>query len=191
MGGPDTVTKARMPYSVQPVGEVDLEEFFHYLNDHLADNGRNGTPLFMPMARDASSFGPERQTAFRRATAIPYGQPGWRKLWLARDLDGAIAGHIDLRARPEPPAAHRALLGMGVHRAHRQQGLGQGLIASACAWAVADTALEYIDLEVLSVNGPARRLYAAAGFVQVGEIADMFRIDGEALGYIFMQRCLR
>lgn len=41
---------------------------------------------------------------------------------------------------------------------------------------------------MLSVNAPARRLYARCGFVQVGELADMFRIDGEALGYTFMAR---
>ena len=41
------------------------------------------------------------------------------------------------------------------------------------------------------MNHPARALYARCGFTQVGEIADMFRIDGEALGYTFMTRKLR
>ena len=33
------------------------------------------------------------------------------------NADGAITGHFDSRALPEAAAAHRALLGMGVHRA--------------------------------------------------------------------------
>ena len=31
--------------------EADLDAFFPYVNDHLSDNGMNGTPLFMPMQR--------------------------------------------------------------------------------------------------------------------------------------------
>jgi ribosomal protein S18 acetylase RimI-like enzyme len=46
--------------------------------------------------------------------------------------------------------------------------------------------MAWIDLEVLAGNLPARGLYRKAGFVQTGEIADMFRIDGESLGYVFM-----
>jgi RimJ/RimL family protein N-acetyltransferase len=180
-----------MTLTIRAAGEPELPAFFAYLDDHLSDNGRGGTALFMPMPRAASRFGAERQDAFRRAVAIAPGQPGWRKLWLAFTGDGRIAGHIDLRARPEPAAAHRALLGMGVDRDHRREGLGQRLIATACLWAVNHTTLDWIDLEVLSTNAPARKLYAAAGFTQAGEIADLFRIDGESLGYTFMQRRLR
>lgn len=57
--------------------------------------------------------------------------------------------------------------------------------------ALAQDGLDWIDLELLSVNAPARRLYLATGFVQTGEQADMFRIDGEQHGYTFMSRPLR
>ena len=46
--------------------------------------------------------------------------------------------------------------------------------------------LEWVDLEVLSTNEPARALYRGCGFRQTGEIADMFRIDGEQLAYTLM-----
>jgi RimJ/RimL family protein N-acetyltransferase len=175
---------------IRAAREEDLDLFFPYLNEHLRDNGMQGTPLFMPMARAASTFGPERQEAFRRALATPFGQPGWRKLWLALTEQGECAAHVDLRARPEALASHRALLGMGVHRDHRRQGLGRRLIDTAWDWALAQDGLDWIDLEVLSTNVPARRLYEAAGFDLVGEFADMFRIDGEAVGYTLMQRRL-
>lgn len=171
-------------------GGADLERFFAYLNDHLLDNGSGATALFMPMPRAASRLAPERESAFRGALASALGQPGWRRLWLAFDAEGAIMGHIDLRARPEAASAHRALLGMGVHRQARKQGLGARLVAVAAAWAAGEAALDWIDLEVLSANLPARQLYARCGFVQTGEMADMFRIDGEALGYTFMSLAL-
>ena len=175
---------------IRAAGRDDLPSFFAYLNDHLRDNGKGGTALFMPMARSASFFPPEKVDAFRTGVDTPVGEAGWRRLWLAFGEDGEIAGHIDLRARPEKPSAHRALLGMGVHRNARKQGLGSRLVEAAAAWAT-EEGFDWIDLEVLSVNAPARALYASCGFVQVGEIADMFRIDGESLGYTFMVRKLR
>lgn len=180
-----------MSYTICPATGDDLDAFFVYVNDHLRDNGTNGGPLFMPMARADSTFGPERIAAFRRAVATPPGQPGWRKLWLAVAADGSFAAHADLRARPEPAAAHRALLGMGVHRDHRQQGLGRRMLDTLHAWALEQPALDWIDLDVLSTNVPAQRLYQSAGFIEVGRIDDMFRIDGEQVGHITMQRRLR
>jgi RimJ/RimL family protein N-acetyltransferase len=167
---------------------TELAAFFAYLDEHLGENGRGGAALFMPMARGDSRFPVEKQHAFITGMATALFEPGWRRLWLAFDDAGAIAGHIDLRARPERPSAHRALLGMGVRRDVRKAGLGARLIEAAVEWARAEAALDWIDLEVLSGNEPARRLYARCGFALQGEIADMFRIDGEALGYTYMSR---
>ena len=168
----------------------DLAVFFAYLNDHLSDNGTAGTAMFMPLPRSESRFSAEKEAAFRLGMQTPVGQPGWRRGWLAIAPDGRIAGHIDLRARAEKTSAHRALLGMGVHREFRQQGLGGAMLAVATAWAETQ-ALDWIDLEVLSVNAPARQLYLRAGFTLVADMADMFRIDGETLGYTFMSKKIR
>lgn len=180
-----------MSIAIRAAGEDDLPVFFAYLNDHLSDNGSGVTALFMPMARAECVFTHERQDSFRHACARQLGEAGWRKLWLAWSADGEIVGHVDLRARLEAASAHRALLGMGVHRAHRQQGLGRRLIDIACAWALDATSLEWIDLDVISTNTPARQLYERSGFVLTGEIADLFRIDGASLGHTMMSRRLR
>lgn len=176
---------------IAPAGVHDLTAFFAYLNDHLSDNGSGGTALFMPMPRERSRFPADKEAAFRTGAVTALDRPGWRRLWLARAPDGSIAGHIDLRARPESGAAHRALLGMGVHRDYRRRGLGERLIGAAVDWAQASGTLAWIDLEVLSVNAPARGLYARCGFVQTGEISDLFRIDGESLAYTAMSLALR
>lgn len=177
--------------TIRLAGQEDFDPFFVYLNDHLADNGSGGTALFMPMAPKASAFPVERQGSFRTGALTPLSEPGWRRLWLACTADGVISGHIDLRARSEAAAAHRALLGMGVQRDFRRVGLGRRLIGQALSWAREESALDWIDLEVLSVNQAARKLYQAAGFVQTGNIDDLFRIDGQSLGYTLMSRRVR
>lgn len=177
-----------MVLTIRPAVHTDLAALFAYLNDHLADNGKDGAPLFQPMARSESRLPANKEASFITGLGTPLGEAGWRRVWLALDAAGAIAGHIDLRARPERPAAHRAMLGMGVHRDYRRQGLGARLIDAAIAWARDEAGIGWVDLEVLSVNRPARDLYQRAGFAVVGEIADMFRIDGEQLAYTFMTR---
>jgi ribosomal protein S18 acetylase RimI-like enzyme len=110
-----------------------------------------------------------------------------------RDDDGngsKIAGHIDLRALPEAYTRHRCLLGMGVDRAYRRQGLGQQLLAHAEQWALM-AGMQWIDLQVLSVNTPAIKLYESGGYRKTGEIPNMFLIDGKPLSYTLMTKRLR
>ncbi len=173
--------------AIIPLTQQDLPALFVYLDDHLGDNGRDGTPLFQPMPRAASCFPVDKRAGFVIGLGNALNAPGWRRGWIAVDDSGIICGHIDLRARPERTAAHRCLLGMGVHRDHRGQGLGARLLDTALSWAGAQ-GLAWVDLEVLSGNLPARRLYERSGFVQTGEIPDLFRIDGERHGYVFMTR---
>lgn len=176
--------------SIRPAVHSDLGAFFAYLDDHLADNGQGRTALFQPMPRGESRLSADKAARFTQGLATALGEPGWRRLWLAQDGASAIAGHIDLRARPEPLAGHRALLGMGVHREHRRNGLGARLVQTALHWAAAQPLLAWVDLEVLSVNTAARQLYTRAGFATCGELPDMFRIDGEQHAYTLMTRKL-
>lgn len=175
-------------YTVEPITSSEFDGFSVYLNDHLADNGQPSGVYFQPLSKDESVFAPERAAAFRGALDIAVGAPGWRRLWGAFEPDGALVGHIDLRAHAERQAAHRCLLGMGVHRQARKLGLGSALIAHAEAWAMVHAALDWIDLQVLSVNQPAIRLYRRAGFAHTGEIADMFRIDGRSFDFTNMSK---
>ena len=175
---------------IEALGESDLEEFFRYLGDQLSDNGRDGV-YFMPLSRDACGYGVPavKQQSFRNGLAVAVGETGWRRAWVARDAHGRVAGHVDLRAHPEPHTGHRCLLGMGVHRDHRRQGLARKLLAHATQWAV-DQELRWMDLSVLSANEPAVALYRAEGFQMQGGTPDMFWIDGQSLGELFMARKL-
>lgn len=171
---------------IHPVQRADLPALFVYLDDHLRDNGRDGTALFQPMARADSGFPVDKRAGFVTGMTAPVGEPGWRRAWFALDAQGLICGHADLRARPERAARHRCMLGMGVHRDYRRQGLGGRLLDTALAWARAQGNIDWVDLEVIAGNLPARRLYERSGFVVLGETPDLFRIDGEQLGYVYM-----
>lgn len=169
----------------------DWDDFFRYLGDQRARNGCEGTGYFLPLSRAASCAPSEREKAFREALSIPLGAPGWRCAWAARAPDRSIVGHVDLRAHPDRFAEHRCLLGMGVHQAYRRLGIGRALLDHAIRWALHETSIEWCDLQVLSGNAAALRLYTRAGFVTVSEVPDMFRMDGQAFGLITMTRRIR
>jgi ribosomal protein S18 acetylase RimI-like enzyme len=165
----------------------EMAAFFHYLDQHLRDNGSDGTPLFQPLPRQ-SGLPREKVAAFGQGLEKGLDQQGWRRVWLAHGADG-IVGHVDLRTRSEAAAAHRVLLGMGVERTARRHGLGLALLDTAIAWAQ-QQGLDWIDLEVLSENAPARALYRKRGFIETGHIPDLFRIEGQSLGYCYMSLAL-
>jgi ribosomal protein S18 acetylase RimI-like enzyme len=184
-----TVMQSNSHPSIDLIEAHEFDQFLVYLNDHLSDNGGSGG-YFQPLSRSESSFPPERAVNFRAALVLPVGQAGWRRLWVARNSSNQIVGHIDLRSHAERFAEHRCLLGMGVDRGHRKIGLGKRLIEHAQEWTRANPLLEWIDLQVLSSNREAIRLYERSGFERVGEIPDMFRIDGHNLSYIAMSKAL-
>ena len=170
---------------IRPAAPDELPALFAYLGEQLAENGRDGL-LFQPMAPTQAGVPDAMRERFTNGVMTPVGQPGWRHVWIALDEGGAIAGHIDLRGRPEPSAAHRALLGMGVREDLRRAGLGTRLVQTALSWAREHPAFEWVDLEVLAQNHKARALYARMGFQVTGEVPDRYRIGGVQVGEVAM-----
>ncbi len=113
---------------------------------------------------------------------------GWRRVLVAFNEMNDIVGHIDLKSHNQNYMNHRAILGMGVHRNFRKEGLGRLLIESIVDWVKNHTIIEQIDLWVLSNNTPAISLYKKLGFQKIGEIQDMFRVDGLSYNSIMMTK---
>jgi RimJ/RimL family protein N-acetyltransferase len=176
---------------VEPLTASEADAFFRYLSDHLSDNGSEHTGYFVPLPQDTSRLPADREQAFRKGLDVPVDEPGWRRAWILREPNGHIIGHVDLRAHPESFAEHRCLLGMGVDRKYRNQGYGAVLVAHARAWAATQSRLEWIDLNVLSSNERAIRLYSRVGFMKTGETPDMFRLDGQSFSYTGMTMRIR
>ncbi|MCL1144466.1 GNAT family N-acetyltransferase [Shewanella marinintestina] len=93
-----------------------------------------------------------------------------------------------MRAHTENHTKHRVLLGIGVDRSVRKQGLGKQLINKMLEWVADQPVIEFVDLWVLSNNLAAQKLYISTGFEKCGEIKDMFKIDGKSLSYTVMSR---
>lgn len=161
--------------TIAQLREGELEAFLDFSAAH---HGENGAPWFSP------TVGPhdrERQReVFDAAWDVPVGDDGWMKVWVARDERGAIVGHVDLRARPEPSTAHRALLGIGILAAHRGRGLGRRLMEVAIEWARTQP-LAWIDLATFAENTAALALYRKLGFVETGRVPDLFRLRGASI----------
>lgn len=176
--------------SIVPVEAGDLDAFFTYLNDHIADNGSSGVGYFLPIPRGQARLPEEKVRSFRGGLAIAVGEPGWRRAFVCRTA-GRIAGHVDLHGYPERFVEHRCVLGLGVDRDHRRGGVGAELLQHALAWAARVPTLEWVDLQVLAENLAARRLYARHGFVDVGTMSDRFRFDGRQFADVTMTKRLR
>ena len=174
-----------MIIKIRLLGAGDYPAFFAYLNAQLEENGKHGAPLFQPVPREIIKLPVEKEAAFVGGLSKTIGQPCWRRAWLAMDeANKNILGHVDLRAHHEVNTSHRALLGMGVLKSWRKQGIGRALLEFACRWAAECQLLEWIDIEVLCDNKPALHLYETAGFEKLCEIQDMYRIDGQPEGFI-------
>ncbi|MEI8593084.1 GNAT family N-acetyltransferase [Photobacterium sp. Hal280] len=164
----------------------DLEPFFEYLSVQLLDNAADDSPLFQPLAKKHSVVTELLQDKFRNGFDHCVGETGWRKLWLVKEADGKVLGHIDLRHYNEEYKLHRVMLGMGVDESARKQGLGAKLIESAIKFCQESESIEWLDLNVLSNNTPAKNLYLKTGFKVIGEIPDCYRIDEKSVSELWM-----
>lgn len=170
----------------------DIDLFAAHLVRNLAESGRGGTPIFAPYPADESAHWnhEERRQKILGGWSIALSEPGWGRAWAIFEGD-QIVGHIDLQAQKLKSSLHRAMIGMGIEASHRRQGFGKQLMETLIRWAREETELEWLDLSVFAKNEPARRLYRSCGFVEVGYLSDLFRVDGQKLDDVRMVLKLR
>jgi ribosomal protein S18 acetylase RimI-like enzyme len=171
--------------------QTDLESFFDYLKSQLLDNASDDSPLFLPIAKQHCQVSEQLRTKFQDGFRFEYGQLAWRKLWLAKDINGLICGHIDLRHHNTEYSCHRVVFGMGVDQRMRKQGLGLKLLETIISFCRETNCVDWLDLTVLSNNQPAINLYLKCGFRVVGEITDRYRIDDIAVSEVAMTLCTK
>jgi ribosomal protein S18 acetylase RimI-like enzyme len=169
----------------------DLDLFFEYLGVQLLENASDHSPLFQPIPKDHCKVSEQLRTKFRDGFGVSIGKPSWRKLWLAKDSSSHILGHIDLRHYSGEYNFHRVLLGMGVKNNARKQGLGVKLLESTFRFCQETDSIDWLDLNVLSNNIPAKSLYLRCGFKITGETSDFYRIDGESVSETTMTLCTK
>ncbi|MFK8057985.1 MAG: GNAT family N-acetyltransferase [Saprospiraceae bacterium] len=171
--------------SIEELKDENLDQFLAYLKVHLSENGDNSL-FFQPISKAQSKFSPDWETKFRVGLRKEFGEKGWRKLWIAINEENQIVGHIDIRSRNEPNTGHRVLLGMGTDSKFRNLKIGQRLIAFVIAYCKNQPDISWLDLEVLTSNIPAIRIYKKLEFQILGSVKDMFRIENQSYDYTSM-----
>jgi RimJ/RimL family protein N-acetyltransferase len=158
--------------TAKPGGD-DPDAYARHLCEHMAESGRGGLPHFA-ISRVWSRE--EVRTSFAERLSRGLGEPLWGRAWILAD-GPRVVGHLELRGGRVLAEMHRATLGMGLLGAYTGQGHGRRLVEEAVRWARDEAGLRWIDLGVFAGNAPARKLYARAGFVEIGERPDAFRLD--------------
>ncbi|MEH2566305.1 GNAT family N-acetyltransferase [Bradyrhizobium sp. AZCC 2289] len=104
-------------------------------------------------------------------------------------LDGTLAGIAGYVAQESTKQAHKALLwGMYVRSAARNAGVGKGLVAAILSHARGR--VEMVQLNVVSENEAARRLYNAMGFVEYGFEKRSLKQEGRYYDEVLMVKFL-
>jgi len=136
-------------------------------------------------------FSIEEALAFWRDRVMPGVIAGARRMLVAREGD-RIIGTVQLIVDTMPNQPHRAEVAkMMVHPGARRQGIGRKMMTEIEAVAREDhRTLLTLDT---GVDNPARHLYLAMGFVEVGEIPRyaLQALTPELVGTMIMYKELR
>ena len=172
--------------SIKELNKDNLDDFIQYLTIHLSENGQNGTALFQPLSKQQSALSSEWKAKFEDGMNKKNGEIGWRKVWIAINEESNIVGHIDIRSQNQLNTEHRVLLGMGVDSNFRNLKIGHELLKSVIDYCRNNHKISWIDLQVLTNNIPATKLYKKMSFEQLSVTKDMFRIDNISYDYTSM-----
>ena len=143
------------------------------------------------------TIGRERQYVLReRATwtlaeerATLAAADGRESAFFVVELEGRLAGLLDIRRGQSPKNVHVAEFGMSCRPEFRRLGIGTALLEHALAWA-RSVGVRKVNLEVFATNAPAIGLYRRMGFEEEGRRHREFWIDGELVDGILMARWL-
>lgn len=104
------------------------------------------------------------------------------------EVDGKAVGMCGIGLSSGTRSRHAAGLGMMVHDAYQNRGLGRRLMAAALDLADNYLGLERVELDVYVDNPRAIKLYKDFGFVEEGTIRTMARRGGEYVDALQMGR---
>jgi ribosomal protein S18 acetylase RimI-like enzyme len=172
--------------SIEELNKDNIDNFIQYLTIHLSENGQNGTALFQPLSKQQSVLSNEWKAKFEDGMNKKNDEIGWRKVWVAINEENNIVGHIDIRSQNQLNTGHRVLLGMGVDSNFRNLKIGQKLLEFIIDYCRSNYKISWIDLQVLTNNIPAIKLYKKMNFEELSITKDMFRIDNISYDYTSM-----
>lgn len=100
----------------------------------------------------------EQRTLIRRYAHAPNSR------LFVLDADGKIAGLVKMTGSGSPKTSHTVALSLNVHPDYRGAGFGSALLRHALSWAYDQESIRRVELDVLTRNEGALRLYQRFGF---------------------------
>jgi RimJ/RimL family protein N-acetyltransferase len=151
-----------------------------HLERHLAENGDGGFYFMAPQSL------PELLATYD--ARLWYSAPSesiWQRVWGWCDEDGELRAHCVVTSTA-PRTPHRCQLAAGVEAPWRRRGLARALMSEALAWVRSQPSLAWVDGWAFGHNTPVLKLDRQLGFVEIGRMRDVIRVDGRSLDQIFM-----
>lgn len=114
------------------------------------------------------------------------------KVAIVAESDGKIIGLLNFHSEERSRVRHHGELGMSVHKAWRDKGVGRALLQMLIAWAEQHPLLEKVCLQVFATNSRAIALYTSLGFREEGrQIRDVKLESGEYVDVFLMGRFVK
>jgi putative acetyltransferase len=104
------------------------------------------------------------------------------------ESQGRLIGRVSVGRIEQPNREHVATLGITVGCGFRGMGVGRALMARAHSWVSEKPWLERIELEAVSENLPAIRLYESFGFETEGVRRKAMKKNGRYFDLLLMAR---
>lgn len=160
--------------------EADAEMMLEYLKATSAE-----TPYMLREPEEVRTDVEEERGFLRKAAEDP------RWLMLLAFVDGAFAGSCSFAAVSERSRTrHRCTMGISLYRRFWNMGIGTALLEELLEAAEA-AGYEQMELEVVSTNEAAVRLYKKLGFEATGSIPHAFQYrDGTYADFLYMVKRL-
>ena len=112
-------------------------------------------------------------------------------LLLATYNDG-ILGNISVNGKQRQMMKHTAVLGMGLLKDWRNDGVGSALMALAIEWSRKNPILEYLSLETYASNLRGQQVYKKLGFEEVGCQEKYIKISADKYeDNVIMSMCVK
>jgi ribosomal-protein-alanine N-acetyltransferase len=126
-------------------------------------DGHDPAPALAPMGLRRGAGWPHADTADALRPLAQHGTDGGDGGWLIC-LDSEVVGDCGWRGGPD--GAGDVLLGYGLARPARRQGLGTEAVALLCAWAEQQPGVTRLVADVHLDNSASRRLLRRLGFTE-------------------------
>lgn len=110
---------------------------------------------------------------------------------LVAEHEGELVGNIDLTGHERRKMQHTGMIGMGLHKDWRGQGIGAFLLEAALEWAKTLSPLRVIWLEVYATNIAGQKLYHKMGFEEVGRVKNFFYQEDTYIDKVVMVKYLK